>query len=243
MKEQFRKWMIGVENKKASTANSYVYAINRISSDYARNERNSIDIYKCFDTEILKTIRDLYSITGKYKDFGSIGNGTVRNAIATYVRFFEKQDVNIEDDKTNEQRTDVEAPMTDSLNNNDRAFSYESDLKNTIVEQVNVLFPEYEIFGSEMEGVEYNIDGKRIDILLEKKNVKELLVVELKADCANFGVFGQVSMYIGMLKEKFNNYEIHGLIIAKCIDKGLIAACKTNPNIKTKQYSMKLELI
>ena len=31
------------------------------------------------------------------------------------------------------------------------------------------LFPEYQIFGDSIEGIEYSINGKRIDLLLENK--------------------------------------------------------------------------
>jgi len=37
-----------------------------------------------------------------------------------------------------------------------------------MVLQINELFPEYKIYGENSEGIEYLIESKKIDILLEK---------------------------------------------------------------------------
>lgn len=121
-------------------------------------------------------------------------------------------------------------------------FSYEKDLKNSMVSQINELFPEHSIYGENNEGVEYLIGGKRIDILLEKQN-GDLLVVELKSGLANYKVFGQISMYIGLLMGEFPDRKINGVIIAGEMDDTLRNSIKTTEIIGLKTYKMKLELI
>jgi len=108
--------------------------------------------------------------------------------------------------------------------------------------QAEELFPGYKVFGDNEEGKEYNIGGKKIDLLLEHKTENKLLVVELKAGLADSKVFGQISMYIGHLMQKFRDKEISGVIIAGEIDDTLKMAILSNRNIKAMTYKMKLTL-
>jgi hypothetical protein len=122
------------------------------------------------------------------------------------------------------------------------SFSYEKDLQNSLISQVEELFPGYKIFGNNGEGIEYNINGKRIDLLLEHKTENKLLVVELKAGLANCNVLGQIFMYIGPLMQKYPDKEILGVIIAAEIDESLKMAILANKNVKIMTYKMKLTL-
>lgn len=121
-------------------------------------------------------------------------------------------------------------------------FSYEKDLQNSLLLQAEELFPGYKVFGDNEEGKEYPINGKRIDLLLEHKTENKLLVVELKAGLADSKAFGQISMYIGPLMQKFHDKEISGVIIAGEIDDTLKMAILSNNNIKAMTYKMKLTL-
>jgi len=91
-------------------------------------------------------------------------------------------------------------------------------------------------------GVEYSIGGKRIDVLLEHLGSKNLLVVELKSGMADYKVFGQIAMYMGLLQKQFLNKEISGVIVAGSIDDGLRYACETTSRISLKIYRMSIEL-
>ena len=121
-------------------------------------------------------------------------------------------------------------------------FTYENDLQKSLISQTEKLFPDYKIFGSDGEGEQYVIGGKRIDLLLEHKTNNELLVIELKAGNADFKVFGQISMYLGLLMEKYADRKITGIIIAGDIDNSLIKASLTNKDIKLMTYKMELSL-
>lgn len=81
-----------------------------------------------------------------------------------------------------------------------------------------------------------------IDVLLEDFSETELLAIELKAGRADFKVFGQISMYIGLLSKQFPNRRINGMIIAGSIDESLKNACSITDKISIKTYRMKLEL-
>jgi hypothetical protein len=121
-------------------------------------------------------------------------------------------------------------------------FRYENDLQNSLISQVEELFPDYKIYGEKGEGIEYSIGGRRIDLLLEHKNKNDLLALELKAGIADFKVFGQISMYLGLLMEEFGDRKINGIIIAGEINDSLIKAALTNKNIKLMKYKMELLL-
>jgi hypothetical protein len=121
-------------------------------------------------------------------------------------------------------------------------FSYEKDLQDSLISQVEELFPGYKIFGNNKEGIEYNINGKRIDLLLDHKTENKLLIVELKAGSANYKVFGQISMYMGPLKQQYPDKEVSGIIIAGEIDESLKMSILTNKNVKAMTYKMKLTL-
>jgi hypothetical protein len=121
-------------------------------------------------------------------------------------------------------------------------FSYEKDLQNSLISQAEELFPGYKIYGDNGEGIEYNINGKRIDLLLENKIQNKLLVVELKAGSADYKVFGQIAMYMGPLMQKHPDKEILGVIVAGEIDESLKMAILANKNIKIMTYKMKLTL-
>ncbi len=168
------------------------------------------------------------------------GSATLKQAVKLYMTY---RSSNFEPSETSSKSFDIKQSLEEEIDNLETwtNFSYEKDLKNSIVSQINELFPDYKIFGENNEGVEYLIGGKRIDILLEKLN-GELLVIELKSGIANYKVFGQISMYIGLLMDKFPDQKISGFIIAGEMDDTLKNAIRTTDKIGLKTYKMKLEL-
>lgn len=175
---------------------------------------------------------------------GNIRNGsaTLKQAVNLYMSF--RKDNGIDFKEYNSSLStenllidDEDIDYIESSNN----FSYERDLKTSMISQISELFPEHKIYGENNEGVEYLIEGKRIDILLEK-NDGTLVAIELKSGIANYKVFGQLSMYLGLLMDKFPEKEIRGCIVAGEIDNTLKSATKTTGLIALKTYNMKLEL-
>lgn len=241
MNKHFENWLKETENKSGQTAYNYAKAINRISKHYSENTKQNINLYSVTDLSNLKTIKDLYGTSGIYSEYGHTGNGTNRAAINSLYRFRENT-VNTIFPADNEILEDVITDDSESNSmKNSTNFSYERDLKSSIVFQINELFPDYKIFGFEDEGIEYSIGGKLIDILLENTN-GNLLAVELKSGRAKFDVFGQISMYLGLLMDKFPEREIKGCIIAGEIDNSLKNASKITDLVTLMSYTMKLEL-
>lgn len=245
MKTEFTNWMVRFENKSQNTAYQYAQSIDKISRHHSEMTKEYYDLYTSTDLLKIKGIAVEYGIGGKYSDFGNYGNGTVRNAIATYVRFLEKKNIGKEINKIDSDDIELMKETNQALKENNLNginFTYERDLQSSLILQAEQLFPSYRIFGQNKEGIEYNIEGKRIDLLLEHKSEDKLLVIELKAGVADFKVFGQISMYLGLLSKKYPEKEINGVIIASEIDESLINATLTTKRITLKTYKMQLML-
>ncbi len=176
---------------------------------------------------------------------GNIRNGsaTLKQAVRLYMDFMKE---NKADYKLNNAITNTHARLVDEDDmdyiENSNNFSYEKDLKASMVSQIKEFFPDYKIYGENNEGIEYLIGSKRIDILLEKDD-GSLLAIELKSGIANYKVFGQLSMYLGLLMDKFPEKEIKGCIVAGKIDDTLKSATRTTDLVSLKTYRMRLELL
>ena len=176
---------------------------------------------------------------------GNIRNGsaTLKQAVKLYMDFMKEKKVDYKSNifRTNPMISEVDEDDIDYIESSAN-FSYEKDLKTSMVSQIKELFPEYKIYGENNEGVEYLIGSKRIDILLEKDD-GSLLAIELKSGTANYKVFGQLSIYLGLLMDEFPEKEIKGCIVAGNIDDTLKSATKTTQLISLKTYKMRLELL
>lgn len=235
MEEEFRNWLVSRGNPGAAT--SYPRAILSISEHYSRETGETVDIYAISDQATISRIAHDYSQSGRFAEFGYEQHGRFRNAIARYSEFF----VNHRVGDTGEEVEESVARMVEeqAIYTN---FSYEKDLQRTLCAQVSDLFPGYRIYGDSNLGVEYLISGKKIDVLLEHEKNNELLIVELKSGRADFRVFGQISMYLGLVKREFPERRIKGVIVAGEIDDSLRYATETNSDVALKIYRMSLEL-
>jgi hypothetical protein len=254
MKNEFENWMVRREGKSPNTAAQYKSSIDLISRHYSQQNNKSINLYTITDISFVNGLVEDYGIGGKYQKIGqdgtgNNGHGTVRNAIATYARFLEYKNLgnDLNENKKNddfELRSDSDEKTEEEDNKNTKinSFTYERDLKYSMVTQVEELFPGYKIFGKQNEGIEYPIGGRRIDLLLENIVEKELLIIELKAGAADYNVLAQISNYYGLLSKEFPNKKIKGIIIAGEIDESLINACSITEKIGVMKYQMKLTL-
>jgi hypothetical protein len=154
-----------------------------------------------------------------------------------FIRFIQNYDGTIvSNDDSDEIITNSEI-IKDNI-----SFTYEQDLQNSLISQAEDLFPGYQIYGTNGEGIEYTINGKRIDLLMENLKENKLLAIELKAGKADFKVFGQISMYLQLLEETFNGKNISGVIIASEIDETLKITSRRDEQLNLMTYRMELKL-
>lgn len=245
--EKFKNWM-EFNGKPLSTIQNRISNCRNVENyegdldqhfikDYGLSLLEKLS-YSTSDERINSPSKHRIPIDGNMRN----GSATLKQAVNLYMSFRKDNDIDFKEFQNNSSITKESSDDEDfdyivSSNN----FSYERDLKTSMVSQINELFPKHKIFGENNEGVEYLIEGKKIDILLEK-NDGNLLAIELKSGTANYKVFGQLSMYLGLLMDRFPEKEIRGCIIAGEIDNTLKSATKTTDLINLKTYKMKLEL-
>ncbi|MBL8432641.1 MAG: hypothetical protein JNK80_09625 [Dechloromonas sp.] len=236
MEQEFRDWLL--QRGNAGAAGSYPRAIHTISEHYSRETQSDTDIYAITDQALVSQIAHDYSQAGRFSAFGYEQHGRFRNAIARYSEFFVRH-------RFAEEVSPPESPLAEPAEQvfpPAGNFAYEKDLQTALCAQITELFPNYRIFGNGIIGIEYAVGGRRIDVLLESADGSELLVVELKSGVADYKVFGQISMYIGILMQQFKDKKILGAIVAGGIDESLKQACATTDRISLKVYRMSIEL-
>lgn len=250
METLFTKWLI--ERGLQRSAKNYASAINNISKHYSESTGQLINIYQIQDPNVIIEIVNDYKQTGRFSEYGYEHHGRYRAAMNRYAEFFlERSNISDQDNtlvKITEEMEDIEVAgksMTSTSNNlnNEEITSiltYERDLQTSFCMDYFRYFPDYHIFNRKLNGVEYPINGKRIDVLLENKSTKDLLIVELKSGIANFKAFGQLSMYLGMIRERFQDVLVKGL--AAEFDDSIIYAARTNSDIKLMKYKINLSL-
>ncbi len=241
MEEQFKNWLSKVRRLQIATVNSYARSIRRISEHYSLNTGNQVDIYSVTDQNIINQIAQDYRQTGRFSEFGYEHHSLNRAAISRYSEFFVHHNAGEDNSVLNEDVV-PEIVIKEASENTQNNFSYEKDLQTTLCYQISELFPGYKIFGDHNSGIEYSINGRRIDILLEQENSGDLLAVELKSGVADFKVFGQISMYLGLLQDEFPNKSVSGVIVAGVIHESLKQACSITDRVDLKTYRMSIEL-
>lgn len=235
MEQKFRDWLLQRGNTGA--ANSYPKAIRIISEHCSTETGYAVDIYAVSNQHLISELAHDYSQAGRFSGFGYEQHGRFRAAIARYSEFFVQH---VGGDALTEGSIEEDS-STDGAKDTGNNFAYEKDLQTSLCAQISELFAGYQIYGGAL-GIEYSIGGKRIDVLLEHEESGALLAVELKSGTADYKVFGQISMYLGLLKEQFPDKQISGVVIAGCIDSSLKHACAITDRITLKVYRMSLEL-
>lgn len=236
MEQQFKNWLLNVRGVQDPTANSYANAIHQISEHYSQNTDTQTNIYEIEEQNRVSEIAHDYSQVGRFSEFGYRQHSRFRAAISRYSEFF----VHHNDIHGGEDINPAEPPQ--DYEEQDTNFAYEKDLQTTLCAQISALFPGYRIFGQHNTGVEYAIGGRRIDVLLEHIETNDLLAVELKSGLADYRVFGQISMYIGLLQNQFPDKKITGVIVAGKVHESLMQACAITDRVSIKVYRMSLEL-
>lgn len=142
-----------------------------------------------------------------------------------------------EEEESNETKEeDIEADIEDTI---EASLSLERDLHTYLAARVEKIEMGLQIVEN---GVEYQTDAGRIDILAEDK-AKNIVVIELKAGKAKDSAFGQLLGYMGCIStsNEFKNKKIRGIIVASNFEQRVIYAARGLPNIKLIKYQLSFE--
>jgi len=128
-------------------------------------------------------------------------------------------------------------------------FALESMLEEFLVSNWSktVLGKDYDIFtdGDEVIGRQYPTDTGPMDILAISKDLKTLLVVELKRDRASDKVVGQIQRYMGYVLSEVasEDQEVRGVIVALDDDLRIRQALRVAPTIDFYRYEVDFRLL
>lgn len=129
------------------------------------------------------------------------------------------------------------------------SFFFEKQLEDFLVSNWNKtpLARDYEIFeeNGKICGQQYRTNTGPIDILGQRKDKSDFLVVELKRDRASDVVVGQTLRYMGWVKEHLCNSDqkVTGCIIAQRKDEKLDYALKHVDSIRFLKYEVDFRLL
>ena len=104
------------------------------------------------------------------------------------------------------------------------------------------------VFGKEYEiyenGRQYSTETGPLDLLAQRKDKKEFLILELKRDKTSDVAVAQTLRYMGYIKKTLatNNEKVRGCIIGTKEDKNLVNAISMVPNIDFYRYNLSFSL-
>jgi hypothetical protein len=145
------------------------------------------------------------------------------------------------------QRTEITEPLPDlapPIKDEEEAerlaeinMQMENDLENFLVENLHLFQDD-----KGKSGRQYITEIGDIDLLC--KNNDDFVVIELKKGRSSDKVVGQISRYIGWVKEKLaNGNDVRGIIIVHDFDNKLKYAVMANPAIELKYYQISIEFV
>jgi hypothetical protein len=129
-------------------------------------------------------------------------------------------------------------------NKNAQSFAYEDDLRDYLAKNLQMMgLKLYEDKDNDIDGVEFPVGGKSIDILAVDKN-NDFVVIELKVSKGCYKAVGQILTYIAWIKKNMvdDGQKVRGIIICKKITEDLMLACSDQPNIELYEYTLSVEL-
>jgi len=137
----------------------------------------------------------------------------------------------------------------ENINNEEQMFVLEKYFEDFLVGnwETTALGKKYTLIYSdegELLSQQYKTDIGKIDLLVKEKNTDNYVVIELKRNQSSDDTVGQISRYMGWIKERIaNNSLVKGIIISYSKDDKLYYALKAVPNIELLLYRINFSLI
>ena len=124
-------------------------------------------------------------------------------------------------------------------------LQFERQLEDFIEANLELIEPNLRLYVDESgnKGRQYPTDVGNIDLLCVRPN-GDFVVIELKKGKTSDIVVGQISRYMGWVKQNLaSEREVYGIIITHEFDEKLIYAVIANDKLSIKYYRIKLEFV
>lgn len=117
-------------------------------------------------------------------------------------------------------------------------FAFEAHLRDFLARNLDQVEAGLRLYSSDgRTGVEFTVDGGRIDLLAVDRSDK-LVVIELKLSRGRNRTLGQLLYYMGWIDQHLGNGPCRGFIIASEINEELSVAVARVPGVQLARYRM-----
>jgi hypothetical protein len=152
-------------------------------------------------------------------------------------------------DRWDNQSEIINDNIDENINTNEQSFVLEKYLEDFLIgnwesteigKKYNLIYSD----DGELLSQQYKTDIGKIDILVKEKETNAYVVIELKRNQTSDDTVGQISRYMGWVKENLaKNNLVKGIIIGYEKDNKIYYALKSVPNIELFLYRINFSLI
>lgn len=136
----------------------------------------------------------------------------------------------------------ADAPEEDSAAETSLEFALEAHLRDFLAKNLDQIEPGLRLYQANgVTGVEFNVDGGRIDLLAIDK-LGKFVVIELKLSQGRNKALGQLLYYMGWVDQKLGGGPCRGIVIASEIADELVVAISRTPGVSLSRYRMKFSI-
>lgn len=163
-------------------------------------------------------------------------NEKIDNQFVLHLEIVEKQQIPVEEREeiSEEERYTTEIPL-----------QFEKQLEDFIEANLELVEHGLQLYVDDLgnRGRQYPTDVGTIDLLCVKPN-GDFVVIELKKGKTSDKVVGQISRYMGWVKQNLaGNRDVQGIIVTHDYDEKLKYAVIANEKLNVKYYRIKLEFV
>ncbi|MCD6492601.1 MAG: DUF1016 family protein [Archaeoglobaceae archaeon] len=158
-------------------------------------------------------------------------NERINNQYVLHLEIIEKPQISVEE---REEKCAAEIPL-----------EFEKQLEDFIEANLKLIEPGLQLYvdDSGNKGRQYPTDVGNIDLLCVRPN-GDFVIIELKRGKTSDKVVGQISRYVGWVKQNLaGNRNVYGIIITHDFDDKLKYAVMANDKLSIKYYRIKLEFV
>lgn len=135
---------------------------------------------------------------------------------------------------------DDEVPEVEEDSSEEQRFALEADLRDFLAANLHVIEPGLKVYrDGEQDGVEFRVDGGRIDILAIDRNGTPV-VIELKLSKGRNKAIGQLLYYMGWIDQNLGKGRSRGIIVARDIPDDLVLATHRASGVSLYRYRVSM---